>query len=65
MALLGELHPLALLPSSSPALAGLGLRAQLVLPFWGEIAHVLRRDSRRAEPTPPPSIATIWRCAGT
>lgn len=41
MALLGELHPLALLPSTSPALAGLGLRAQLVLPFWGEIAHVL------------------------
>jgi len=41
MAVLGELYPLALLPSSGAWLAGLGLRAQVVLPFWSDIAHVL------------------------
>jgi hypothetical protein len=40
MVLLGELHPLALLPSSGAWLSGLGLRAQVVLPFWADIAHV-------------------------
>lgn len=42
MALLGELHPLALLPNVGPWLAGLGLRAQVVLPFWPDIAHVMQ-----------------------
>lgn len=48
MVLLGELHPLALLPSSGAWLSGLGLRAQVVLPFWSDIAHV-------REPGQPPS----------
>ncbi len=42
MALLGELHPFALLPSSGAWLSGLGLRAQVVLPFWPDIAHVMQ-----------------------
>jgi len=48
MVLLGELHPLALLPSSGAWLSGIGLRAQVVLPFWSDIAHV-------REPGQPPS----------
>lgn len=42
MVLLGEVHPLALLPTVGPWLSGLGLRAQVVLPFWPDIAHVMQ-----------------------
>lgn len=42
MALLGELHPFALLQAAGPWLSGLGVRAQVVLPFWPDIAHVMQ-----------------------
>ena len=42
MVILGELYPLALLPASGPLLSGIGLRAQVLLPFWPDIAHVLQ-----------------------
>lgn len=48
MVILGELHPFALLPASGPLLSGIGLRAQVLLPFWPDIAHVL-------QPGQPPS----------
>jgi len=35
-----EVHPFALVPNANMWLAGLGIRGQLVLPFWTPIAHV-------------------------